>query len=339
MERAFRYEDVPKNPISVDDIPNKKSSSSIKIETAEYKEEKTGTYGMDFGYLLNNPTALSAPAEEPKKSTTRKRKASTNGLEGVITKTIGEGNEPAEDDSYAKKYESTNAMLMNSVAQLDAGVMEMQGDVNLIRASKTLKRKYDYLSAIQGTIGQYIGTKVSALREINSTITKCNELELKRAKDLKDKEGEQNTDKAIMDMYNAFISMPTDLNSTGVPTVSQLTLNPATTGVIPTNIMGEVSEEAGMQNFINNMNPAQRLSMYEQDPNVQEVGVYDNTTGARRFEVMNLATGEIIPNVDKHDMMFMEDTTLDLNTHTARNLNLNLTFPIVEVGARPEDAY
>ena len=39
MERAFRYEDVPKNPISVDNIPNKKSSSSIKIETTEYKEE------------------------------------------------------------------------------------------------------------------------------------------------------------------------------------------------------------------------------------------------------------------------------------------------------------
>lgn len=334
MERAFRYEDAPKNPMSVDAVPKKekKSSPSIKLE------ESQPSGGMDFSSLLNNHSSLSipTPSETAAPKQRKKRNTSSTNLDDVVTETT---NPSPEDESYEKKYEGTTSMLMNSVAQLDAGVMEMQGDVNLIRASKTLKRKYEYLSAIQGTIGQYIGTKVSALREINSTITKCNELELKRAKELRDKEGDQNTDKAIMDMYNAFISMPTDLNSTGMPTVSQLTLNPAMTGISPTNIMGDMSEEAGMQNYLNNMSPAQRLSMYEQDPNVQEVVVYDNTTGARRFEVMNVATGEIIPNVDKHDMMFMEDTVLDLNTHVARNLNLNESFPIIEVGERLADAY
>ena len=335
MERAFRYEDAPKNPMSVDAVPKKEKKKS----TPSISLEETPSGGMDFSSLLNSHTSLSVPTttETTTPKQRKKRNNSSANLDDVVTETTTTSSNT--DEPYEKKYESTTSMLMNSVAQLDAGVMEMQGDVNLIRASKTLKRKYDYLSAIQGTIGQYIGTKVSALREINSTITKCNELELKRAKELRDKEGDQNTDKAIMDMYNAFISMPTDLNSTGMPTVSQLTLNPNTMGVATSNIMGDMSEEAGMQNYINNMNPAQRLTMYEQDPNIQEVVVYDNTTGARRFEVMNVATGEIIPNVDKHDMMFMDDTVLDLNTHVARNLNLNESFPIIEVGERLADAY
>lgn len=338
MERAFRYEDAPVNPMaSVDALPKKQTETpkaSIRLEEVE-TPVKSG--GMDFSYLMNNPANLSTTAAvvEPTKT---KRKKATN-LDGIVTETSAPTSASDGPEPYERKYENTSNMLMNSVAQLDAGVMDMQSDVNMIRASKTLKRKYDYLSAIQGTIGQYIGTKVSALREINSTITKCNELELKRSKDMHDQMGEQNTDKAIMDMYNAFISMPTDLNSTGMPTVNQLTLSPALTGVMPSTITGEMSEEAGMQNYLNNMNPAQRLSMYESDPNVQEVVVFDNTTGAKHFEVMNVATGEVIPNVDKHDMMFMEDTVLDLSTGVARNLNLNLSFPIVEVGQRLADAY
>ena len=87
------------------------------------------------------------------------------------------------------------------------------------------------------------------------------------------------------------------------------------------------------------MTPAQRLSMYESDPNVQQVVIYDNTTNSKRFEVMNIATGEIIPNVDKRDMMFMDDTVIDLQNHIARNLNLNETYPVIEVGERLSDVY
>ena len=153
-------------------------------------------------------------------------------------------------------------------------------------------------------------------------------------------ENDQNTDKAVMDMYSAFISMPTDMNP-GIalgPTVNQLTYNPTITGAVAQSI-GQVDENAGYDNFLNNMSPAQRLSLYESDPNVQQVVVYDNRTNTKRFEVMNVATGEIIPNVDKRDMMFMDDTVLDLDNHIARNINLNETYPIVEVGTRLSDAY
>ena len=133
--------------------------------------------------------------------------------------------------------------------------------------------------------------------------------------------------------------MPTDMNS-GMslgPSVNQLTYSPAITGAVTQTLGGD--EEAGYNNFLNNMTPAQRLSMYESDPNVQQVVIYDNTTNSKRFEVMNIATGEIIPNVDKRDMMFMDDTVIDLQNHIARNLNLNETYPGIEVGGRLSDVY
>ena len=49
------------------------------------------------------------------------------------------------------------------------------------------------------------------------------------------------------------------------------------------------------------------------------------------FQMMNLATGQVIPNVPVYDEMFMADTTLDLKTKTAKNINLNETFPIVVI--------
>ena len=64
------------------------------------------------------------------------------------------------------------------------GLNELQHDISEIRASKNLRGKYNYLSAMQGTAGQFIGNKISAARELNNTITKCNELELRRYKDL-----------------------------------------------------------------------------------------------------------------------------------------------------------
>ena len=341
-QKAFSFaSEKPKKSMPSTDLPDKRTSTLKPIEIETPVEEKTDSAaGPDFSYFMNNKVVLPItgdPVDVPDSSKPKQKKRKTS-LTGVVTENDVETNEFGEIP-YEKKYEETTNLLKTSVAQLDAGLMELQNDVNQIRASKTLKRKYDYLSMLQGTMGQYIGTKVSALREINSTITKCNELELKRAKELHAQQGEENIDKKVMDMYSAFISMPTDGGSPLGPTVNQLTYSPSITGAMTNVITGETSEEAGYQNYLNNMSPSQRLSLYENDPNVQQVVVYDNRTNTKRFEVMNIATGEIIPNVDKRDMMFMDDTVIDLENHVARNINLNETYPVIEVGDRLADAY
>lgn len=338
-QKAFSYDNsITNKKMPSTDLPKKEEK---KENTNTLSAEPSHSFGPDFSYIMNNKITIPTSREDVRtveEKSKRGRKKKTN-IDGVITEGNVNKSESSSEEPYSKVYEETTNMLKASIMQLDAGLSEMQQDVSYIRASKTLKRKYEYLSDIHGTMGQYIGNKISALREINNSISKCNELELKRAKELHAQQGEENTDKAVMDMYSAFISMPTDMNpgmSLG-PSVNQLTYSPAITGAVTQTLGGD--EEAGYNNFLNNMTPAQRLSMYESDPNVQQVVIYDNTTNSKRFEVMNIATGEIIPNVDKRDMMFMDDTVIDLQNHIARNLNLNETYPVIEVGERLSDVY
>ena len=44
-------------------------------------------------------------------------------------------------------------------------------------------------------------------------------------------------------------------------------------------------------------------------------------------------------STDKHDIMFMEDTTIDERNHTARNIKLNESYPLVVIGESAIDEY
>lgn len=318
---------------------NKKLDLLMKpIENKESKptgEDKK--VGMDFSYFQENKVVLpihgsneTIEPEEIKKKTTRKRstssinKANKDGLDDSI----------AYNEPYSKKYEETTNLLKTAIVQLDNNLMDMQTDIQQVRSSRTLKRKFDYLSMIQGNMGQFINTKVTALREINNTITKCNELELRRIKDLRLAENEKNDDKTIMDMYNAFISTPTSTGYQLGPSLQDITTSAP--NIMPANMSGP---DAGYQNYLNNLTPSQVLMMYEDDPDVQQVVMYDESTGARWFEIMNLRTNEVIKGADKHDQMFMEDTDLDLNNGIARNINLGESFPIIRVGKSIVNTY
>lgn len=300
----------------------------------EPKTKDDNKVGMDFSYFEKNkvvlPTHDDVSAPEEKKKTTRKRKSSSS-----INTSGSKGNtENDMDEPYSKKYEETTSMLRTAIAQLDMSLNDMQTDIQQIRTSRTLKRKYDYLSMMQGNMGQFINTKVSALREINNTITKCNDFELKRMKELKLAESSKDDDKAIMDMYNAFISTPVSSGMQLGPALSNITTG---SNMINTSTIG--NSDAGYQEYINNLDPTQTLMMYENDPDVQQVVMYDESTGARWFEVINVRTGQTIPNADKHGAIILEDTTLDLTNNIARNVNIGESYPIVRVGKSVMDIY
>lgn len=243
-----------------------------------------------------------------------------------------ESNEP-----YEKKYEETNNVLKGAIYQLDKGIEEMDMDISYIRSSKTLKRKYDYLGVLQGTKGNYIGQKISAARELNNTITKCNELELKRVKELHLAE-KTDDDRAILDTYNAFINTPVGSNYSALgPSTPQMTINGAG-NFIPANLTN-TDINSGYNNYINNPTSVQHMMQLESNPNVQQVVVYNQATGAKSFEIMDMSTGEILQNVEKHDIMFLEDTTIDVRNKVAKNINLNETYPLIIVGSKNFDEY
>jgi hypothetical protein len=144
-----------------------------------------------------------------------------------------------------------------------------------------------------------------------------------------------NDDKYIADLYQAFIQNPQN------QPVSY-TMPPINESIVGSNIIranipndtpaGGVVDE-GYLNYISNITPEQNLMRYENNPNVKQVVVYDESTGAKFFQMMDMSTGEAIPNVPVYDDLIMQDTTLNLNTMTAKNLNLRESFPIVKINS------
>ena len=278
---------------------------------------------------------LNSIPEDTKRKPAKKSTPKKANMGNVVTATVSD---PAykkdemltTDKPYATKYDETTNWLKGSIAQLDMLLGDTLTDASQIRSSKTLKRKYDLLSLLNNNASSIIGNKITAIREINNTINKCNDLELRRMKELNMAAAGQDSDKKIMDMYSAFISMPTGAALPGAPNLQNIAQSLSMGNVVTGTVMGE--DDAAYQNYINNMNPAQRLNMYEGNPNVKQVVVYNQQNGSRYFEVMDVSTGEVIPGVDKHDAMFLENTTLDLENKIARNIDLGETYPIVIVG-------
>ena len=124
--------------------------------------------------------------------------------------------------------------------------------------------------------------------------------------------------------------MPT---STGMMPLGPSLQNISTSGAPGVNIVtNRGGADAGFDDYMSRMSPAQKLMMYEDDPDVKQVVMYDESSGSKWFEIMNVRTGEVIEGVNKHDMMFMEDTQLDLDNNIARNINIGESYPIIRVG-------
>lgn len=283
-----------------------------------------------ISFKLNDHTT-----EEPKKKTTRKRSTAKPSVSNVVTDTISGVSQKDDmlttDKPYSTKYDETTNLLKGAVVQLDSLLSDTMSDAAMVRSSKVLKRKYDLLSLLNGNASNIIGNKITAIREINNTISKCNDLELKRQKELNLAMAGEDSDKKIMDMYKAFVTMPSNtVMPMGGQDLHQVANAMSMGNVVTGTIIGD--DDAAYQNYLANLNPAQRLNLYEQDPNVKQVVVYNQQDGSRYFEVMNMSTGEVIPGVDKHDAMFLEGVTLDLENKIARNIDLGETYPIVVVG-------
>ena len=126
--------------------------------------------------------------------------------------------------NYAQTYNETTAMLRGAIAQTDMLSAEVKEDLDAVRASKTLKSKYTYITNLASTAASLISTKVNAIDKINGVITQAHNLELNRMKALKLDKSEENDDKKMMDIYSAFINTPIGTYTPGGPTIQDLTL-------------------------------------------------------------------------------------------------------------------
>jgi hypothetical protein len=299
----------------------------IPPETPEVKDEKCD---MDFSYFdKSKPVLQSSPYTEEKKTRTRKTKTLSSG-DVVVTDTDGDLPKTQTNEPYADSYNETNNMLKTSVVQIDILNSDIKQELDVIKGSKTLKGKYNYIAELTGTSSALLGTKISAIREMNKTITDCHNLELRRIKELKLGETEKDDDKTMMDMYNAFISTPMGAYNPLGPSLTDISM-PGNLNIVRTDIT-DSNGDTGYSNYINNMTPEQNRMRMERNPNIQTVVMYDQGTGSRQFEIIDRTTGQPIPNMPKPADFILEDLYINPRSGTARNANMNVEYPLVVVG-------
>ena len=234
----------------------------------------------------------------------------------------GEASELVTNVPYAESYEETNGMLKGMILQIEGLQGELKQEFNDIRLSTRMRGKYQYLTDISATISSLSSTKLAAIKELNSVISKCHDMELKRTKELKiDATG--NDDAAVMSLYENIINTPRQQLEAGfMPPRLE-------TGDIP--LM--VQPQGGMDIFqpavtSEQFTPEQNRMIAESNPDIKTVVVYDAKTEYREFIAMNVKTGQVVQNISLPDPFLLEDMNLNFQTGVARNSNLNMNFPL-----------
>lgn len=321
-----KYQDPELNKLSV---KNKKENTKPITKNAD------GTVSIDLFKLGQSVEVSSETPASEKEKKPRKRSTPKENTNGIVTDgtsneskrdlNIIESNEPIE-----KKYNETNNILRSAILEIDRSLVDMQNDIREVRASRTMRGKYTYLSDLQSGIASLLSTKIAAARELNNTIRNCNDFELKRYKEIQSANAANGDEDAnVMKMYQAFMSAP--VSSNPLPNISAAAINSGMSNGMNSINIGTI-QESGYNNYVQNMTPQQHMMQLEHDPNIKEVVVYNQENGSRYFDIIDMRTGQHVPNTEPMDPMFLEDVTIDLKNKIARNVNLGESYPLIVVG-------
>lgn len=236
-------------------------------------------------------------------------------------------------DSHEDKYAKTNALLDQTIYEIDDLNSGIKKELKAVIASKTLKKKYEYMSELASTSGSLLSTKVTAIRELNKSITDAAKLSYQMAKE--NKAAEETDDKRIMDMYNAFINTPIgSYTAPMAPSNVDLVMSSGTT-ITPFVDGALQTDDLGYAQYMNNLTPEQRKIQLE-GQNVKTCVVFDPDTGHRYFDNFNEETGQQVPGLPVPEVQFLDDLNINMNTGVARNTNLNITYPVVIKRSGPD---
>ena len=237
------------------------------------------------------------------------------------------------DAPYLDTFSETNDMLKLSIMQLDVLTGDVKNELDSIRASKTLKGKYKYISELCSTASSLVSSKISAIKEINAVTHNCHKLELQRIKDVKNSMvNKQDDDKYITDLYNAYINTPisagqnpmlqyTSANIAGNQAALMAGINTVAT-----------NEDQNFQNYMSNLSPEQNRMILGNNPNIETVVVFNPMTGEKQFDVIDNTTGMSVPNYPRPADSILDGTSVDTSTGMATNTNLGQTWKVVVPG-------
>lgn len=291
--------------------------------------------GGTISPIISNANDTTVVVEAPKKKRGRppkkKTDESTTTTQTVVDVPFCETSEP-----YNHTYDETNYLLRESIGQINNLTGVVQHEIENIQKSKTLKGKYKYISELCSTAGTLASTKVAVIREMNSTITNCHKLEMQREKDIKNSAAaiaaNQNDDKYMADLYNAYINTPVNTPNPLLAHHAGNTINNSAIMMSGTNLMGDSSEDQNYQEYLKNLTPEQNRMLLENNPNIETVVVYDPSTGSKSFDVIDITTGIPVANYPRPDSIMLEDTVIDFSTGIATNNNIGKNWKVVTCG-------
>lgn len=332
-----RYQDPELNKLSIKNKSNPVAYKPIKEESKEaITKNPDGTISVDLFKLAENVKVSSDPTppvvEKEKKPRRRTVKEQSGPIvtDGVNNESKRELNIIESNEPIATKYNETNNILRSAILEIDRSLVDIQNDIRDIRSSRTMRSKYTYLSNLQSGVANLLSTKIAAARELNNTIKSCNDFELKRYKEVQSVNAANGDEDAnVMKMYQAFMSAP--VSSNPLPNISATAINSGLSAGVSSVNIGNI-QEAGFNSYVQNMTPQQHMMQLEHDPNIKEVVVYNQENGSRYFDIIDMRTGQHVPNTEPMDPMFLEDVTIDLKNKIARNVNLGESYPLIVVG-------
>jgi hypothetical protein len=303
------------------------------------KREDSG-FGFNASSLVGDGDALPAlETNEPAKKKRGRPRKEDNG-DGFTVAKKADPNPINSDMPYDQTYKQNMMMMSGTVAQIDGLSSQLMQDLGAVRNLRNSFKKYEYMGTIAGAVTSLIGNKISAVREMNSVITKCHDLELKRAKELKAGVDDGDDDKRLMDLYSAFINNPMGNPGASMPyaNVSQADLMSVGARANTTNLFSQ-NEDPGFTRYEQNLTPQQNAMLNEGNPNIETVLVYDQSTQDKYFEVIDKSTGMPIPNMPTPGEFILEGCVPDVVRGIARNSDFNQNFPLKLVGQRAANEY
>lgn len=283
--------------------------------------EEDSVTGVDFSAFTKD--GGSTYKDETDKKTSKSKKKLSVSYQGEVLPARSTSDE-SNNGGYLQSFGKTNTMLEAAIMQTDQLSAEVKEDIDTIRASKTLKNKYTYITNLTASSASLISTKIAAIKEINSTISQSHKLELDRMKSIRDSEKDQSDDARMMDLYKAFVNTPVGTyTSPNIPSIADMTMAPDTNNIMSV-AMGDLPATQ--------LTPEQIRMRMENNPNIMTVVKFNQTTGQRFFDVIDRTNGASIPNYPRPDAFLLDNTNIDVHTMSARNKDLDTVWPLVFIG-------
>lgn len=322
-----------------------------KIEIVDTPSQEE-SYGINTSNLIESEAQPIHDQKVPKKRAGRSSNplAPTNTFTDVVT--IDKQNAENKLTAYEKKVEQK----YHNQVGLIAGVIQQTDDImaNISAELQNYRNRPSYggkgrmlaMTELQNSQVSLLNTKLAAVRELNNVATKIIEQTARHEQQMRDS-GEDASDRNIMKLYEMMLN-PTKYNVPHINNplhVSSLNTGIGLNGVPVTGVdiqapivtVNDTTSDGIVVANPTNLTPEQNRMVLEGNPNIKAVVVYNQSTGSKRFDVVDVSTGVSVPNVPRPAPFLLDDAKPDFRNGIALNSNANMSWPLVIEGTRAID--